>query len=222
MSYTLQANIKLKQDKMKVKEEFNKKLLVEGKDDQHIVFALRDKFDVEKNFDIINCESISKLIPDITIRLKSPGIECVGVIVDADVNIQNRWRSIASALSKAGFSVPSQLPKEGLIVESDDIKVGIWIMPDNNLNGIIEDFISFLVPFTDPLWPIANDTLNNIEQQNFHKYHVAHRPKALIHTWLAWQDDPGTPMGQAITKRYLTTDVEICTRFVTWLKTLFS
>jgi len=30
--------------------------------------------------------------------------------------------------------------------------------------------------------------------------------KALIHTWLAWQDDPGTPLGQAITKRYFDAD----------------
>lgn len=36
------------------------------------------------------------------------------------------------------------------------------------------------------------------------------------------KEDPGTPMGLAITKRYLTTDSELCQQFVDWLNRLFN
>jgi hypothetical protein len=35
------------------------------------------------------------------------------------------------------------------------------------------------------------------------KFALGHFAKAHIHTWLAWQSDPGTPMGLALTKKYL-------------------
>ena len=49
-----------------------------------------------------------------------------------------------------------------------------------------------------------------------------HKSKAFIHTWLAWQEDPGTPMGLAITKKYLSTnDKVLCNSFIEWLNLLF-
>lgn len=94
-------------------------------------------------------------------------------------------------------------------------------MPDNNLNGMLEDFISFLIPQNDQLFLIALETLQLIEGKSLNKYQTIHKSKALIHSWLSWQDDPGTPMGLAITKRYLTTDVDKCSQFLQWLNHLF-
>ena len=48
-----------------------------------------------------------------------------------------------------------------------------------------------------------------------------YRSKALIHTWLAWQEDPGTPLGLAVTKRYLDGDHALAQQFVQWLLRLF-
>ncbi|MBP0021911.1 MAG: hypothetical protein J7647_30685 [Cyanobacteria bacterium SBLK] len=47
------------------------------------------------------------------------------------------------------------------------------------------------------------------------------RPKAFIHTWLAWQEVPGMPMGQAITARVLGNGSEIAPHFHHWLTDLF-
>lgn len=44
----------------------------------------------------------------------------------------------------------------------------------------------------------------------------------MIHTWLAWQDDPGTPLGQAITKRYLDAEGPHVAAFLSWLTRLFA
>jgi hypothetical protein len=68
----------------------------------------------------------------------------------------------------------------------------------------------------------VNTTLENIEKQKLNKYSLNHKSKAIIHSWLSWQEDPGTPMGLSITKRYLTTDEETCSNLIKWLNELFN
>lgn len=62
---------------MKCKEGYNKKLLVEGNDDQHVVWALCHKYNILHNFDVIDCDRVDKLIAQIPIRFKTSGIETV-------------------------------------------------------------------------------------------------------------------------------------------------
>lgn len=207
----------------KGKEKFSKKLLVEGNDDQHVVLALCQKFDVPETFDVIDCEGIDKLNEQIPVRLKQSDIDTLGIIIDADREIKNRWASLKGLLSAQGFKVPNDLPSTGLVLTNgNNIKAGVWIMPNNNLDGMIEDFISFLVPKDDKLLPIVHATLADIEKQKLNKYPLVHKSKAVIHSWLSWQEDPGTPMGWGITKRYLTTDDETCLLLTKWLNELFS
>ncbi len=208
---------------MWVKEKFNKKLLVEGNDDQHVVWALCLKFNIPETFDVLECGSDNQLIQEISIRFKQSEVNTVGIIIDADTDISNRWNSLKQLLTTLGFPAPNNLSKEGLILKDGNNKtIGVWIMPNNNLNGMLEDFISFLVPNDDQLLPIVNTTLDSIEERGLNKYLTIHRSKAAIHSWLAWQEDPGTPMGLGITKRYLTTDQETCSHLIEWLKKLFS
>lgn len=208
---------------MRVKEKFNLKLLVEGNDDQHVVWALCEKFNVKENFDVIDCEGIEKLLEQVPVRFKQSGLDTVGIIIDADTNLNSRWDSLKVMLEKLGFQMPEVLPQNGLIaMNNDSKKVGVWIMPNNNTNGMLEDFINFLVPSDDKLLPIVNSTLNTIEEQQLNKYSLTHKSKATIHSWLSLQEDPGTPMGLGITKRYLTTDKETCKMLIEWINNLFS
>jgi hypothetical protein len=46
-------------------------------------------------------------------------------------------------------------------------------------------------------------------------------PKARIHTWLSWQENPGLPFGTAITAAYLSHDSPEALKFVAWFKKLF-
>ena len=208
---------------MRVKEKFNKKLLVEGNDDQHVIWALCEKFKVPEIFDVIDCEGIDKLNEQIPVRFKQSGIDTLGIIIDADAEINSRWTSIKGLLTAQGFTIPNALPSTGLVLKNaNNIKVGVWIMPNNNLNGMLEDFISFLVPKDDKLLPIVNSTLDDIEEKKLNKYASIHKSKAVIHSWLSWQEDPGTPMGMGITKRYLTTDEATCSLLIKWLDELFN
>ncbi|MGH9822270.1 MAG: DUF3226 domain-containing protein [Blastocatellia bacterium] len=45
--------------------------------------------------------------------------------------------------------------------------------------------------------------------------------KAHIHTWLAWQEKPGLPLGLAITFRYLNPDAPSAQQLVAWVRRLF-
>lgn len=210
---------------MKIQEKFFKKLLVEGNDDQHVIWALCEKNKLKENFDVIDCGGIEKLNNEIEVRLKSTDIldfDTLGIIIDADSDINKRWSTLKKMLIQKGFNLTNELPPSGLVYKNaEEVKIGIWIMPNNNLNGMLEDFIRFLVSKDDLLLPIANETLEQIEKQNLNQYNTIHKSKTLIHTWLAWQEDPGTPMGLSITKKYLTTDEETCNKFVNWLKELF-
>jgi hypothetical protein len=202
-------------------KKYNQKLLVEGSDDQHVIWALCEKFNLKENFEVIDCKGISKLEEQISIRFKESGIRTVGLIIDADTNLQARWEQIKTQVKDLGFILDS-LPKEGLIIENNKSqKLGVWIMPDNNLSGMLEDFIAFLVPKDDKLLPLAKEKLEDLEQQGLNKYKSIHHSKALIHTWLAWQEDPGTPIGLSITKRYLETDNDVSKTFISWLIKLF-
>lgn len=199
----------------------NKVLLVEGNDDLHVIWALCQKFKLPQNFEVIDCKGINNLIEQIPVRLKTD-IETIGIIIDADLNINNRWDALRTILRNESFEIADNLPVEGLIIDNlQSIKIGVWIMPNNKTNGMLEDFISFLIPEGDNLLPKVDLTLENIENENLNRYSLIHRSKARINTWLALQEVPGIPMGQSITKRYLTTDEANCVLFIDWLKTLF-
>lgn len=207
---------------MRVKEKFDNKLLVEGGDDMHVVWALCKKFKIKENFDVINCDGIDNLIPQIPIRFKQSQVKTIGIIIDADSDILTRWETLKKSFILNDIKIPKNIPKNGLIlVTLGKIKVGIWIMPNNNNLGMLEDFISFLVPKNDALFKKAGETLNQIEVENLNNYLLIHKSKALINTWLAWQKDSGTPMGHAITKKYLDIEDENCKRFIDWIKNLF-
>ena len=160
-----------------------KQLLVEGKDDLHVISALCKKHIISENFNIIACKGIDDLFKVVPTVVINPNFNTIGIIIDADSNISKRWSKLRNILIGKGFNIPNDLPLLGLICKNtDEVKVGVWIMPDNNLNGMLEDFIRFFIPENDPCLVIANATLEKIETQKLNKYAAIHKSKALIHT----------------------------------------
>jgi len=85
-------------------------------------------------------------------------------------------------------------------------RVGIWIMPDNRTTGISEDFLLLLVPPDSRLYTHVQASVDSISEGE-QRFKVPDKPKALIHTWLAWQEEPGRPLGTAITANFLDPNV---------------
>ena len=203
--------------------EYSSKLLVEGNNDLHIIKSLCEKYSVNESFKVIDVQGIDNIFKNLLINFKGYEKKSIGIVLDADINFDKRQKEIKNFLKKIDFDYTMDFPKGGLILSNEkEQKIGFWIMPNNEFNGMIEDFVSFLVPKDDKLLTIVNQTLNSIESQNLNKYSLNHKTKAKIHTWLAWQENPGTPMGQAITKKYLETNNEICDLFVNWLNRMFN
>jgi len=205
-----------------MKEKYSQKLLVEGNDDRRVIWSLCQKFNVPENFDVIDCDGIDNIFAQLPIRIKQSGIKTIGIMVDADFDIQKRWQKLYDALKKLGYKIDNVVNSEGVILSQDNMpRLGIWIMPDNKVSGMLEDFIEFLIPDNDKLITIAKEVLDKIENEKINQYQTIHRSKALISTWLSWQEDPGTPMGLAITKKYLSTEQKICIKFIEWVTVLY-
>lgn len=207
--------------------EYTQKLFVEGNDDFHVISSLCEKFKIQESFETINCKCDNQLLEKLSTDLKSNNLTTIGVVLDADTDLGKRWNEVRNILIKSGKynNIPENCDKAGTIIEpieEDDIKIGVWLMPDNNSNGMLEDFISFLIPKDDKLLPKVEQVLSEIEEEKLNQYKEIHKSKARIHTWLAWQKVPGTPMGRAITKKYLSTDPVICEDFIKWMNKLFN
>ncbi len=197
-------------------------LLVEGKDDEHVFYHLLEHYRMPERFAIKNYEGISKLVASLPVRLKASDLERLGIVVDANTSLDARWQSLQDILIRAGYrNVPRSPQAEGTIIRYENKPVvGIWLMPDNRLPGTLEDFCGFLVPPGDPLWDRAGQCLEQMPE-NERRFPPARRSKALIHTWLAWQAEPGKPLGTAITARYLDADAPHALQLMQWLRRLF-
>ena len=92
-------------------------------------------------------------------------------------------------------------------------------MPDNSNEGMLEDFLLRGVPAVGVEVAKGAIELAKIEQVTTFK--DVHYSKAVIHTYLAWQDEPGRPLGLSITSKMLSAETPEAKRFVAWLRKLF-
>ena len=196
-------------------------LWVEGKDDSAVVQSLCKQHDVPETFQVVDKEGIEKLLDGLPVQLRSPGLERFGVVLDADTDVQARWTSIRNVLLAEGYhAVPAEPAPTGTIVSAPDLPLfGAWLMPKNTEPGMLEDFAAALVPPGDFLWTRAGEVIDAIPMEH-RRFSEGHRAKAHVRTWLAWQEDPGTPMGLAITKQYLNANAPLAHSFVAWLSRL--
>ena len=94
-------------------------------------------------------------------------------------------------------------------------------MPDNQFSGMLEDFLVQLIPDdTRDLFRLAKNCVGEAKR-NGAPFGNAHRTKAEIHTWLAWQDEPGKQLHQAVHHRVLGPEKPESRPFVNWFRSLF-
>lgn len=202
-------------------------LVVEGSDDLHVLYSLFQYHNIPEYFRIEEKKGIENVLQFLTVQLKiqdddSP-LRRIGIVVDADTNIASRWASLQTILHSAGYSnLPHTISSSGIIIENIGMPIiGIWLMPNNTFPGVLEDFIRFLVPQNDMLWPRVEQVIKEIptEERRFPEHRLS---KVQIHTWLAWQEEPGKPMGQAITARYLDANAPHAQYLINWVRQLFT
>lgn len=213
-------------------------MLVEGRNDQYVLHGLLQRHSIdcaipgrrkghgEGAIVIDQKEGIQGVLDALDVVLDDGDLERLAVIVDADTSIDARWDALRNIFARfGGEDIPRSPSPDGTVITLAQpyraLKVGIWLMPDNQTTpGILENFVSFLIPDDDAsLWQYAQDCVNKIPvQPHFSTVDV---PKAQIHTWLAWQQEPGQPLGIAMTARYLDADAPHALNLVDWVKQVF-
>ncbi len=207
-----------------------KMLLVEGKDDLRVIPELIEANGVNwgrKNNPVVyirDYDGYQNLLDRDTIstELQASGLSALGIMIDADNDPAGRWQSIRNAILNIIPDIPNILPEEGLIHPAPNgVKLGIWIMPDNRMRGMLETFLAYMIPDgKDALWQFAQQVTQSAKSQGA-VFTDAHFDKANIYTWLAWQEPPGRQLHQAVMERILNPKHQKAEKFVTWFKTLY-
>ncbi len=193
------------------KESLRNFLYVEGRDDQAVFRSLLNCYNIidvferrKEQFNINEHEGVDKLLAALKIALKSGYAQRFGVVIDVDTDLSKTWQKLYEILRSTGYrEIPLEPDPQGTIMKQETLPiVGVWLMPDNRFPGMMEDFISFLRPVDDIFWPMAEDIVQMVIEKGAH-FRPTYKSKACLHTWLAWQKEPGKPMGLAITKRFV-------------------
>lgn len=131
-------------------------------------------------------------------------------------------------MSSGYDDVPNKPVKDGTIIESDDDKflprLGFWIMPDNQSTGILEDFLRRLIPeysLVPESGSLYGHVVKSVDSIPDRRFCDRKEPKAIVHTWLAWQENPGLPMGTSISKDCFDLNAPEVDVFVSWLERLY-
>lgn len=208
------------------------KLYVEGTDDFHVVTHLFRRhgialpghgIDTPPNLpELKKTDGQEALLGMIKTAVQMNSGRSVGFVLDADDRPQDRWSAVRGCLREFELDPPKDMPANGYVAHVDKykVRVGVWLMPDNRRVGALEQFLADLVPEGDLLLKLAESSTEEARSKGA-KFPETKRSKAVLQTWLAWQEDPGLPYGSAINAQFFRHDSPAAQAFVKWYERLF-
>ncbi len=207
-----------------------RKLLVEGNTDKRVIPFLMEANGVEwegggdPTVYIETQGSVDEILKSgvIESELNATGLQALGVIVDANGNARARWNQVRERCRGLFPELPESIPEEGLdVVHPDGMRFGVWVMPNNRFTGMLEDFLVELVPErSGGLYEMARNCVADAANAGA-PFKEPHTRKAELHTWLAWQDEPGRQLHEAVHYRILDPESPESVPFVRWFRSLF-
>ncbi|MBC1219706.1 hypothetical protein GNF10_29545 [Nostoc sp. UCD121] len=208
-----------------------KKLLVEGPEDLRVIPELIEKNGIrwgnnkrEAIVSIQDCGGYDNIDANlISTELQASGLTNLGVIIDADEDLPARWMSIRNACLPSIPDIPKEISETGLIhVTKNGIKFGIWIMPDNQMRGMLETFLAYMIRDEgETIWQYAQEVAQEAKNKGA-PFKDSYLDKAKIYTWLAWQEEPGRQLHQAIKYEFLNPQHSKTQTFLIWFKNLYN
>ena len=169
-------------------------------------------------FGIVSRNSLSELLNAIEADAQAPGRIALGILVDADGDVQSRWHAVAGRLRRANIEAPQAPDPSGTIIESRP-RIGIWLMPNNEASGELEDFVAGMIPENDPVWPRSQKYVDGIPV-TVRKFPDGKKLRAQVHSWLATREAP-RKMGAAIGVGDLNVGAPNAVGLIDWLRRLF-
>ena len=161
----------------------------------------------------------------INTEVNEPKRQITGILLDADEHPERRWQSICDCCARHFPDLQESGFGKSVIISNNDTgkKLGIWMMPDNKSAGMLETLLQYLVPNgnADPLLGFAKESAEKAKNEFDAGYKKPHFDKACIHTWLAWQEEPGRQLHDAVKFGILKPDSPHAQPFVDWFRELF-
>lgn len=214
-------------------------LLVEGINDESFFRAVINKYGLNASVVVAAPKSIGgtanskngaiNQLPPLLNGLADGSKERIGLVVDADFvefgqGFKATVESVSNKVSPLGYDTPPDLLKNGGMVfhHNDGLPdFGLWVMPNNKDDGIVEDWImASISPAETGLFIEGKKTVAAIKNRKFPKHRDS---KAEIATWLAWQEQPGEGLYYPITKELLVdAKTQPVLGLVSWMKTIFN
>ena len=209
---------------------YDMKLLVEGFDEKRVIPELVDKYirwgDIKSEWpvEIVSYDGIENLLAEgeVETQLKTPRLKSLGIMIDSNDDALGRYGRVAKKCVAMSEYLPNAPEDEGVVVENEEgLRLGIWLMPDNRSQGMLETFLAYLITeSSSDLWAYATETVDCSKERGA-TYRDAHYDKARIHTWLALNDPPGQSFQVAIMKGMLDPGRKEAFAFIRWFCRLF-
>ncbi len=208
------------------------RLIVEGPDDMHVILNLMKRHgydwdDARSTRPLVeSAGGVSQLLDGTNLSTGAKSHTRLGLVLDADLETSQRWQQVRDCFSNLKITLPDLPSPDGTVIDVPKLpglvlsRLGIWLMPDNQQPGILEDFLGRLVPPNDPCWAHAEEATVRARALGGPLAEKDHA-KGRIHTWLAWQTEPGRAFGVALNARILGHDSPEALRFVSWFQRLF-
>jgi hypothetical protein len=211
-------------------------ILVEGDDDVHFLLHLLyrngvvradavppEKYvvaltETHERIELKSKDGYNNVTAHLRLELTPTYLRRLAIVVDADDNPEARWNGLAASIRQAGFGgIPANAGTGVIVSELDRPVVGLWLMPGNNRAGYLEDLVADMIPPDDVLWPRARRAVASIPNGERRFSHLRRR-KAEVHTWLAWQEQPGTRISTAIARNYITVNCPEAQQLLVWIR----
>ena len=214
-------------------------LLVEGESDQRFYTRLCQKLDLKAKVTVAPPRQVGgcydtkggvfNLLPTLLKQMQDGVIKRLAVSVDADhitahgMGCQKTLETFASIVAEFGYSrIPAHERLNGFVFRHDDglANIGLWVMPDNQADGMLEDWVKLVVRSEErPLLERITEICD--EMRDLTKFKPIHRSKAEVSMWLACQDPPGHELGACIGRGLFNLDHTSVRAMLCWMKAVF-
>lgn len=214
-------------------------LLVEGEGDQGLFVEICKKLELNASFEVAKpsdhgCRHngkealINHLCGALLPQLSDGNITHIAAIVDSDYIKDGKGYAktltrISEILAPFGFSLEAgQAETNGLSFKHNDglADFGLWIMPQNQHEGMLEDWIKSCVDKNEhDLFELAANAIQQLESP---KFPIHKTSKAEVATWLAWQKEPGHGLYHLVSEGLLNRKNPLFVELEQWLQKVFA